>query len=503
MNISIIGTGYVGLVTGACFAEMGNTVTCVDNDAAKVERLRTASCRSTSRGWTRSSRAIFAKAGCASRLRSAEAVASSSAYFIAVGTPPNEDGSADLRHVLDVARELGRLISGHCTVVDKSTVPVGTADKVKAAIRAELERRGAEVDFDVVSNPEFLKEGDAVNDFMRPDRVVIGTDSERAAELMRRLYAPFTRSHERILVMGVRDAEMTKYAANSMLATRISFMNEIANVCERAGVDVENVRKGIGSDSRIGYSFIYPGCGYGGSCFPKDVRALVHTAREYGVEPMILNAVEARNEAQKQRLFEKITARFGADLGGLAFGVWGLAFKPGTDDMREAPSVVLLQQLVAAGATVKAYDPVAIAAARRAARAMVRQRTGDVRGAPVRRPGWRRGAGAGDRVETVPLSGLRRGKEAHETADNLRWTQPVRSRRVARTRLRVLRDRPVSDLFAAKAILATETHGKRGQNRMEEEELTFKIRGCVCLRFPGSSEACFWSRFTSRPFCTS
>ena len=365
MNIGIIGTGYVGLVTGACFAEMGNSVTCDDNDAAKVERLKNGELPIHEPGLDGIVASNFREGRLRFTTSLAEAVANSSAYFIAVGTPPNEDGSADLRHVLDVARELGRLVTGHCTVVDKSTVPVGTADKVKAAIRAELDRRGAQVEYDVVSNPEFLKEGDAVNDFMRPDRVVIGTDSERAAELMRKLYAPFTRSHERILVMGVRDAEMTKYAANSMLATRISFMNEVANLCERAGVDVENVRKGIGSDSRIGYSFIYPGCGYGGSCFPKDVRALVHTAREYGVEPMILNAVEARNEAQKQRLFEKITARFGADLDGLAFGLWGLAFKPGTDDMREAPSVVLLQQLIAAGARVKAYDPVAIDAARR------------------------------------------------------------------------------------------------------------------------------------------
>jgi len=366
MNVSIIGTGYVGLVTGACFAEMGNSVICVDNDAAKVRDLKSGSLPIHEPGLD----ALVASNCREGRLRFttslAEAVADSSIYFIAVGTPPNEDGSADLSHVLEVARELGRLIIGYCTIVDKSTVPVGTADKVEATIRAELEGRGAEADLDVVSNPEFLKEGDAVNDFMRPDRVIVGTGSERAAELMRRLYAPFTRNHERMLVMGVRDAEMTKYAANSMLANRISFMNEIANLCERAGVDVENVRKGIGSDSRIGYSFIYPGCGYGGSCFPKDVRALVHTARGYGMEPMILNAVEARNEAQKQRLFEKITARFGAKLEGLIFAIWGLAFKPGTDDMREAPSVVLLQQLVGAGANVKAYDPAAIEAAHRA-----------------------------------------------------------------------------------------------------------------------------------------
>jgi len=365
MNVSIFGAGYVGIVTGACLAEMGNTVICIDKDAAKIEGLKQGQVPIHEPGLE----ALVASNLRDGRLRFTmsfdEAVASSNIYFIAVGTPPNEDGSADLHHVLDVARDLGRRITTHCTVVDKSTVPVGTADTVRNTIRTELDHRGVQIDFDVVSNPEFLKEGDAVSDFMRPDRVIIGTDNEDATELMRRLYAPYTRSHERILVMGVRDAEMTKYAANSMLATRISFMNEIANLCERLGVDVENVRKGIGSDRRIGYSFIYPGYGYGGSCFPKDVRALVHTAREHGVDPMILNSVEARNEAQKQRLFERITARFGHDLGGFAFGLWGLAFKPGTDDMREAPSLVLLQQLISAGARVKAYDPVALEVARR------------------------------------------------------------------------------------------------------------------------------------------
>lgn len=365
MNVSIFGTGYVGLVTGACFAEMGNSVTCVDNDAAKIDSLKQGHIPIHEPGLE----TLVANNLSTGRLRFttsyAEAVSTSSTYFIAVGTPPNEDGSADLRHVLSAASELGRLVSGYCTVVDKSTVPVGTAGLVHTAIRAELDRRGVQLDVDVVSNPEFLKEGDAVNDFMRPERVIIGTDSERAAEVMRKLYAPYTRNHERMLFMGIRDAEMTKYAANSMLATRISFMNEIANLCERMGVDVENVRKGIGSDGRIGYSFLYPGCGYGGSCFPKDVRALVHTARENGIEPMILAAVEARNEAQKQRLFERIAARFGPDLGGLEFGLWGLAFKPGTDDMREAPSLVLLKQLVDAGATVRAYDPVASDVARR------------------------------------------------------------------------------------------------------------------------------------------
>jgi UDPglucose 6-dehydrogenase len=364
MNVSIFGAGYVGLVTGACFAEMGNRVICVDNVAGKIEDLRQGRVPIHEPGLP----ALVASNLREGRLRFtteyAEAVADSEVYFIAVGTPPNEDGSADLRHVLDVARELGRVITRPSTVIGKSTVPVGTADRVQAAIRAELDRRGVSVRVDVVSNPEFLKEGDAVNDFMRPDRVIIGTDSEEAVEVMRRLYAPFTRSHERMLVMGARDAEMTKYAANAMLATRISFMNEIASLCERVGVDVENVRRGIGSDARIGYSFIYPGCGYGGSCFPKDVQALEYIARRNDFEPLVLSAVEARNNRQKQRLFEKIVTRFGVDLAGATFGIWGLAFKPGSDDMREAPSRVLLGQLIAAGARVKAYDPVAMEVAR-------------------------------------------------------------------------------------------------------------------------------------------
>ncbi|HKA44245.1 MAG TPA: UDP-glucose/GDP-mannose dehydrogenase family protein [Burkholderiales bacterium] len=366
MNLSIFGTGYVGLVTGTCFAEMGNNVTCVDTDAAKVAGLKQGRLPIHEPGLDAMVASNVRDGRLGFTTSFAEAVSGSNVYFIAVGTPPQQDGSADLSNVLDVGRELGRHISGDCTVIGKSTVPVGTADLIKAAICAELERRGVAAEVDVVSNPEFLKEGDAVNDFMRPDRVIVGTDSERAADLMRRLYAPYTRSHERMLIMGVRDAEMTKYAANAMLATRISLMNEIANLCERVGVDVESVRKGVGSDGRIGFSFIYPGCGYGGSCFPKDVRALMHTAREHGVQPMILTAVEERNEAQKRRLFERIAARFGPKLDGLAFGVWGLAFKPGTDDMREAPSVILLEQLIAAGARVKAYDPVAMSAARRA-----------------------------------------------------------------------------------------------------------------------------------------
>jgi len=365
LNVSVFGAGYVGLVTGACLAEMGNEVTCVDSDAGKVAGLQGGILPIHEPGLDSLVKRNLREGRLRFTASEDEGVAAASVYFIAVGTPPNADGSADLRNVIEVARAIGRRIDGPCTIVGKSTVPVGTADRIEETVRAELERRGASVEFDVVSNPEFLKEGDAINDFMKPDRVIVGTRSERAAELMRRIYAPFTRNHERMLVMGVRDAEMTKYAANSMLAARISFMNEIATLCERIGVDVENVRKGIGSDSRIGYSFIYAGCGYGGSCFPKDVRALVHTAREHAVEPVILQAVEARNEAQKRHLFQRIVARFGADLGGRTFGLWGLAFKPGTDDMREAPSVVLLQDMIAAGARVKAYDPVAMDVARR------------------------------------------------------------------------------------------------------------------------------------------
>ena len=365
MKLTIIGTGYVGLVTGACFAEMGNTVTCVDIDKNKIEGLKKGVLPIYEPGLEsvvinnhKNGRLNF----CTSL---SDPMAESGVYFIAVGTPPGEDGSADLQYVLAVARDIGRHMQRYVIVVDKSTVPVGTADKVRAAIREELGKRGADIPFDVVSNPEFLKEGDAVDDFMRPDRVVVGADSEQARKVMRDLYLPFMRTHERLIFMGVRDAEMTKYAGNAMLATKISFMNEIANLCERMGVDVENVRQGIGSDSRIGYSFIYPGAGYGGSCFPKDVKALVRMAKDHDFEPTVLNAVEARNEAQKHVVFEKIRRRFGASLKGMTFGLWGLAFKPGTDDMREASAVVLLQALVEAGATVKAYDPVAMATARR------------------------------------------------------------------------------------------------------------------------------------------
>ncbi|WP_432821258.1 UDP-glucose dehydrogenase family protein [Trichloromonas sp.] len=364
MNLTVIGTGYVGLVTGTCFAEMGNRVTCVDVDAAKVNRLKQGEIPIYEPGLDTLVLSNF-KAGRLQFTTSlAEAMADSNVYFIAVGTPPGEDGSADLQYVLAVAREIGRHLQDYAVIVDKSTVPVGTADKVREALANELAKRGVEIPFDVVSNPEFLKEGAAVNDFMRPDRIIIGADSNRALETMRSLYADFSRNHDRILEMGIRDAEMTKYTANAMLATKISFMNEVSTLCDRLGVDVEKVRLGIGSDSRIGYSFIYPGCGYGGSCFPKDVKALIHMAEKNGIDPLILQSVDRRNEAQKHVLFEKISEHFGGNLTGVTIGVWGLAFKPGTDDMREAPSVVLIQSLIEAGARVLAYDPVAMDVAR-------------------------------------------------------------------------------------------------------------------------------------------
>jgi len=365
MKLTIVGTGYVGLVTGACFAEMGNNVTCVDVDQAKIDGLKNGvlpiyepGLESIVLGNAKAGRLHFTTS-------LSDPMAQAPAYMIAVGTPPGEDGSADLQYVLAVARDIGKQLKQYAVVVDKSTVPVGTAEKVRAAINEELKKRGADVPFDVVSNPEFLKEGAAVEDFMKPDRVIIGTDSARARELMHELYAPFMRNHERILYMGIRDAEMTKYASNAMLATKISFMNEMAGLCDRMGVDVENVRIGIGADSRIGYSFIYPGAGYGGSCFPKDVKALIRMAEDHKFDPHVLNSVEARNERQKHVLFEKISARFGTNLKGKTFAVWGLAFKPGTDDMREAPSAVLVEALLAAGAAVRAHDPVAMSVARR------------------------------------------------------------------------------------------------------------------------------------------
>jgi UDPglucose 6-dehydrogenase len=366
MNIVVVGTGYVGLVTGTCFAEMGNLVTCVDIDKEKIDGLKNGVLPIYEPGLD----AMVMKNYQEGRLRFTtslkDAVADADIHFIAVGTPPGEDGSADLQYVLAVARELGQhMKAGYNVVVDKSTVPVGTADKVRATIQAELDARDSQIQFDVVSNPEFLKEGSALNDFMRPNRVVIGSDSERAAQTMHDLYAPFVRSHDRTISIGIRDAEMTKYAANAMLATKISFMNEIAMLCEQLDVDVENVRIGIGSDERIGYHFIYPGCGYGGSCFPKDVKALLRMAKEQHMEPLVLQAVEQRNNRQKYRLPNKVKARYGDDLSGLVFALWGLAFKPGTDDMREASSLVLIEELINAGARIVAYDPEATETARR------------------------------------------------------------------------------------------------------------------------------------------
>jgi len=365
MDLTVIGIGYVGLVTGTCFAEMGNRVICVDSDPEKVARLQQGHIPIFEPGLESMVESNLREGRLRFSTSLAAAMADSSIYFIAVGTPANGDGGADLRQVLGVAREIGRHMTGHCVVVDKSTVPVGTAEKVREAIEEELHKRGENIDFDVVSNPEFLKEGAATEDFMRPDRIIIGTANDRARQIMRQLYAPFNMSRDRTLYMGVRDAEMTKYAANAMLATKISFINEIAGLCDRLGVDVENVRLGIGSDARIGYAFIYPGCGYGGSCFPKDVKALVHLAEHNQFDPCLLRSVEQRNQSQRQVLFHKVCARFGGDLSGLTFGLWGLAFKPGTDDLREASSVVLLRELIGAGARVRAYDPVAMDAARR------------------------------------------------------------------------------------------------------------------------------------------
>jgi UDPglucose 6-dehydrogenase len=361
----MVGTGYVGLVTGACFAEVGNDVLCLDTDEKKIRTLEGGGIPIYEPGLSE----VVKRNVAAGRLHFttdiARAVSFGTVQCIAVGTPPGEDGSADLKHVVAAARNVGRYMTDYKVVVDKSTVPVGTADKVRAAIADELGKRGAKVPFAVVSNPEFLKEGAAVEDFMRPDRVVVGSDDPQATHIMRALYAPFQRSHDRLMVMDVRSAELTKYAANAMLATRISFMNELANLAERLGADIEEVRKGIGSDPRIGYLFLYAGIGYGGSCFPKDVKALIRTAADAGATLPVLGAVEQVNAEQKRVLARKIKKRFGT-LGGKRFAVWGLAFKPNTDDMREAPSRVLIEELLADGATVAAYDPVAMTAAKSA-----------------------------------------------------------------------------------------------------------------------------------------
>jgi UDPglucose 6-dehydrogenase len=360
MRVTIFGSGYVGLVTGACLAEAGNDVLCVDVDARKIEGLKQGIVPIHEPGLD----ALIKSNIEAERLKfttsAKEGVDHGLFQLIAVGTPPDEDGSADLKYVLAVARSIGEHMSEYRVVITKSTVPVGTSDKVGAAVTESLRKRNADLEFDVVSNPEFLKEGAAIEDFMRPDRVVVGTDNPRVTELLRALYDPFTRSREKLIIMDLRSAELTKYAANAMLATKISFMNELANLAERFGADIEKVRVGIGSDPRIGYHFIYPGLGYGGSCFPKDVQALARSARGVGYTPALLDSVEAVNKQQKQVLFEKISRHFDGQLAGKTIAMWGLAFKPGTDDMREAPSRVLLEQLWKAGAKVRAFDPAAM-----------------------------------------------------------------------------------------------------------------------------------------------
>ncbi len=365
MRVSIFGTGYVGLVTGACLAESGHHVCCVDVDESKIDALKAGEIPIYEPGLKRYVEDGLEGKRLSFTTSAEEAVADSDLIFIAVGTPPDEDGSADLKYVLEVARTVGQLMENPKTVITKSTVPVGTADKVQEAIKGELDKRTVEIAFDVASNPEFLKEGNAVADFMKPDRIIVGTASERVMEQMRELYSPFNRQRDKLIFMDIRSAELTKYAANAMLATKISFMNEMANLAERLGADIESVRNGIGSDPRIGYHFIYPGCGYGGSCFPKDVQALERTARECGYEAELLTAVEVINRRQKDKLFELISAHYGGDLLGKTIALWGLAFKPNTDDMREAPSRVLMESLWQAGAKVRAYDPEASQETRR------------------------------------------------------------------------------------------------------------------------------------------
>jgi UDPglucose 6-dehydrogenase len=360
LNIAVIGSGYVGLVSGACFSEMGNKVICVDNDKNKIKRLNKGDLPIFEPGLKQlvlknvKNNNLFFTSKIEDALKKIELV------FIAVGTPMREDGSADLDNVLTVAKSIGKLINTNIIVVNKSTVPVGTADKVKDVIQKELDLRGTKINFEVVSNPEFLKEGDAISDFMKPDRIVIGAETQSSIFKMKQLYSPFFRTHDRFITMDIRSAEMTKYAANAMLATKISFMNEIANICEKVGADANQVRVGIGSDKRIGYSFIYPGVGYGGSCFPKDVKALKKTAEENGYTADLISSVEKVNNIQKLVIAKKIKNRFGDDLNGKVFGLWGLSYKPGTDDMREAPSIYTIKELVKFGATVKVYDPKAM-----------------------------------------------------------------------------------------------------------------------------------------------
>ena len=360
MKVAVVGTGYVGLVTGTCFAEVGIDVTCIDIDKKKIEGLKEGIMPIYEPGLEPMVLRNYEKGRLNFSTDLVASIQDCEAVFIAVGTPPGEDGSADLKYVIGVAREIGQHMNSHLAIVTKSTVPVGTSLKVKTAVREELDKRGSDITFDVVSNPEFLKEGAAIQDFLKPDRIVVGIDSETAEDIMKRLYKPFLLNGHPTIFMDIPSAEMTKYAANSMLATKISFMNDIANLCEIMGADVNMVRKGIGSDNRIGNKFIYPGIGYGGSCFPKDVKALIKTAEDNGYTMAVLKSVEEVNERQKSVLFNKVVSHFGEDLSGLTFAVWGLAFKPKTNDMREAPSVVIINALLAAGAKVKAYDPIAM-----------------------------------------------------------------------------------------------------------------------------------------------
>jgi UDPglucose 6-dehydrogenase len=366
MKIAIIGTGYVGLVTGTCFAEMGNSVICVDNNEDKINKLRAGIIPIWEPGLDNMVNNNMEQGRLSFTIDISKAVEISDICIIAVGTPPGEDGSADLSYVLKVATDIAYAMNGYKIIIDKSTVPVGTADMVKQTVQKILVARGLDHKFDVVSNPEFLKEGSAIADSMKPDRVIVGTDNPKVAEIMQELYKPFSRSRDKIIIMNIRSAEMTKYTANAMLATKISFMNDIANLCEKMGADVSEVRKGIGSDSRIGYQFIYPGVGYGGSCFPKDVKALIKMAENHNYSVKVLEAVEEVNNAQKEVLVKKVKSYYGADLSGKTFAVWGLAFKPETDDMREASSLNIIRGLIASGAKICAYDPVAMQNARAA-----------------------------------------------------------------------------------------------------------------------------------------
>jgi len=364
LNITVIGAGYVGLVTGACFAELGNHVTCVDVNAQKIENLKKGILPIYEPGLEPMVMANMNAGRLQFTTSLADVEMEPHAFFIAVGTPSDKDGAAEIKYVLEAARNIGDRMTSYCVIVDKSTVPVGMADQVRQVIQKQLDQRQVSIEFDVVSNPEFLREGAAIEDFMRPDRVIIGLSSDHAKQIMLDLYLPILRGPERLYFMNVKDAEMTKYVANAMLATRISFMNEMSVLCERMEVDIENVRRGIGSDNRIGPAFLNPGCGYGGSCFPKDVRALVKMAEQYGVDPIILHAVENRNQQQKNVLPSRIVQLFGEDLSGVVIGVWGLSFKPGTDDMREASSMVLIDDVIRRGGTIQAYDPAAMAVAR-------------------------------------------------------------------------------------------------------------------------------------------